>query len=143
MQAFDTNLAAYAANVDSPQQQAAAAFIDSLVPSDDVVVCELMLVELFLKLCNAKIFATPMKPAEAVAHCNAYRRNPRWRVVENAPVMNSVWEAAARPDFAFRRIIDVRLAATLRHHGVRRFATTNVKDFRGLGFSKVWNPLLP
>ena len=49
----------------------------------------------------------------------------------------------ATPNFAFRRIIDVRLAATLRHFEVTQFATTNVKDFRGLGFSKVWNPLLP
>jgi hypothetical protein len=26
-------------------------------------------------------------------------------------------------------------------HGVTRFATANMKDFQGLGFDQVWNPL--
>lgn len=26
--------------------------------------------------------------------------------------------------------------------GVTEFATTNAKDYQGLGFRKVWNPLL-
>ena len=52
-----------------------------------------------------------------------------------------MWEHANEADFAFRRIIDARLALTLRHHGVTEFATTNVKDFEGFGFRRVWNPL--
>ena len=55
--------------------------------------------------------------------------------------MAEVWPETARPGFAFRRIIDLRLARTLRHHGVTEFATTNVKDFNGQGFERVWNPL--
>ena len=42
----------------------------------------------------------------------------------------------------YHRLIDVRLALTLRYHGVTDFATANVKDFNGLGFARVWNPLL-
>lgn len=49
---------------------------------------------------------------------------------------------AATADFAIRRIVDARLALTLRHHGVTDFATSNVKDFEGFGFTRVWNPLL-
>jgi len=48
-----------------------------------------------------------------------------------------VWKWARRKDLAFRRIFDVR---TLRHFGVEEFATTNGKDFRVLGFRRVWNP---
>ena len=48
---------------------------------------------------------------------------------------------AAKSGFAFRRIIDVRLARTLLHHGVTEFATANVRDFAKLGFERVWNPL--
>jgi len=40
--------------------------------------------------------------------------------------------------FAFRRIIDLRLALTLRHHGVTEFATANEKDFQSVGFNRVW-----
>ena len=40
-----------------------------------------------------------------------------------------------------RRIIDVRLALTLHHAVVTEFATSNPKDFEGLGFQRVWNPL--
>lgn len=43
--------------------------------------------------------------------------------------------------FARRRIIDARLALTLHHHGVREFATANVNDIKGFGFTRVWNPL--
>lgn len=43
---------------------------------------------------------------------------------------------------AFRRIIDARLGLTLLHHGVTEFATTNPKDFTGLSFQRVWNPLI-
>jgi hypothetical protein len=50
-------------------------------------------------------------------------------------------KGAAAPQFARRRIYDTRLALTLRHHGVSDFATANVKDFEGFGFSRVWNPL--
>lgn len=56
--------------------------------------------------------------------------------------MEEVWTLAATSGFAFRRIIDLRLAHTLRHHGVTDFATSNEKDFDGQGFTRVWNPLL-
>jgi len=55
--------------------------------------------------------------------------------------MDRVWQAAGKKGFARRRIFDVRLGETLRHHGVTQFATANVKDFETLGFEKVWNPL--
>ena len=100
-----------------------------------------MLVEVFLKLCNARIFRNPMTPAEAGKYCQSLRDNQNWLLVEEAAVMEEVWRWTRRRDFAFRRIIDIRLGLTLRHHGVTEFATTNLKDFRGMGFSKVWNPL--
>ncbi len=35
---------------------------------------------------------------------------------------------------------DTRLAAILLHHGVQDFATRNLKDFRAVGFRRVWDP---
>jgi len=55
--------------------------------------------------------------------------------------MSNVWTMASKDPFAFRRIYDMRLAFTLRHHGVTRFATRNKKDFAGCGFAEVFDPL--
>jgi len=141
MVSFDTNLVVYAANADASEQPIAAGFVNSLAGREDVVVCELMLVEVYLKLRNPRILSKPMGAAEAAEVCAALRANANWRLVESAPVMNEVWQRAAQKEFAFRRIIDCRLALTLKHHGVKEFATTNIKDFQDFGFARVWNPL--
>ncbi len=141
MLSFDTNLAVYAANADMAEHEAAARFLQSLGTRRDVVVCDLMLVELYLKLRNARVFPRPLSAADAAARCGQFRNNANWTLVESAPVMDAVWHLAARKNFAARRIIDARLALTLRHHGVTEFATSNVKDFEGFDFARVWNPI--
>lgn len=52
-----------------------------------------------------------------------------------------LWQQAATPGIARRRIYDTRTALCLQAFGVTEFATANVKDFDRLGFQKVWNPL--
>jgi uncharacterized protein len=141
MLAFDTNLVVFAANSAAPEQAAAAAFINSLATRQDVVVCEMMLVEVYLKLRNPKILRRPLDAAGAAAFCASLRSNANWLLVESAPIMTEVWKLSAARGFAYHRIIDARLALTLRHHGVTEFSTANVKDFAGFGFSRVWNPL--
>ena len=142
MLSFDTNLAVYAANSSVSQHDAARDFITTLAVRTDVVICELMLVELYLKLRNSAIFPSPMSAAAAVAWCGNLRNNRNWQLVESAPVMEKVWGLAAVENFAFRRVIDLRLALTLRHFGVTDFATTNKKGFEKAGFHRVWNPLV-
>ncbi len=141
MMSFDTNLVVHSANSDSSLHKKARKFLEETAANRDVVIAELMLVEVFLKLCNQRIFRDPMKPAEAGRYCQTLRSNRNWLLVEGAPVMEEVWKWTDQRNFAFRRVIDIRLGLTLRHHGVTEFATTNPKDFQGLGFSKVWNPL--
>jgi len=143
MTSFDTNIAVHAANIASPWHHAACGFIQSLATRKDVAICELVLVELYLKLRNGKIFPRPLSAPQAAAVCQTYRRNRAWTLIESGPVMEEIWTEAAKPGFAFRRIIDLRLAQTLLHHGVLEFATANEKDFAGQGFTRVWNPLLP
>jgi toxin-antitoxin system PIN domain toxin len=142
MISFDTNIAVHAANQQSEHSIRAREFIESLAMNRDVAICEMMLVELYLKLRNERIFPKPLTAAQAAGVCLTYRSNQAWRLIDCAPVMDQVWEQAGQPTFAFRRIIDVRLAATLLHHGVTEFATANTKDFSKLGFERVWNPLL-
>ena len=139
---IDTNILAYARLAESPWHKEASAFLERLRESSDVVIGEQTLVELYLLLRNDKILSPPLGPDEAVAECNLFRSHPRWRLVDAVDVMPDVWPLAAAPGFPRRRIIDVRLAKTLQSHGVREFATANVKDFEGLGFLRVWNPLV-
>lgn len=141
MLSLGTNIAVHAANGASPVHPRAYEFVASLGAQRNVAVCELMLVELYLKLRNEKIFAKPLGSTQAAALCQTYRNNGAWMLIDSAPVMDEVWRLAAARSFAFRRVIDARLALTLIHHGVKEFATTNVKDFHGFGFDRVWNPL--
>jgi toxin-antitoxin system PIN domain toxin len=138
---FDTNIAVYACNDGCPEQDTAIRFIESLAQRHDVVVSEFMLVELYLKLRNSKIFANPMTAPEAAAVCQGFRSNANWELVSECPVMDEVWKRASSKNFAIRRIVDLRLGLSLVRCGVSEFATTNTKDFQHVGFSRVWNPL--
>ena len=142
MKSFDTNIAVYALNASMPEHSKARVFLDSLIQDDQVAICDLMLVELFLKLCNKRIFPQPLSPQAAQKVCIQFRNNQKWRLIEHGDVMGDVWKFPEKQGFAFRRIIDVRLALTLKSHGVTHFATANVKDFKDLGFDRVWNPLI-
>lgn len=139
---IDTNLLVYAQNSRCPQHEPARAFVTHC-QDREIVICELVLVELYLVLRSAAIVSRPLGATEAAEVCTRYRGNPRWRLVEHAPVMNAVWQRAASAGFARRKIIDTRLALTLLHHGVTEFATANARHFEKLGFARVWNPAAP
>lgn len=141
MISLDTNLLLYALNRDCAAHQLARRFLDACSRRDDVALCELVLLELYQLLRNPAVLSLPLEAPEAAALCQGFRANPRWALVENAPVMGRVWELAARPGIARRRLFDARLAFTLLHHGVRELATRNVRDFEGFGFDRVWDPL--
>jgi hypothetical protein len=44
--------------------------------------------------------------------------------------------------FARRRSYDWRMALILHRQGVTELAAVNAREFEGLGFSRVWNPLV-
>jgi toxin-antitoxin system PIN domain toxin len=138
---IDTNILLYAQNADCAEHGAAFGFVAACGAREDVAICELVLVELYLLLRNPAVLTAPLSAEMAADTCMAYRNNPRWRLVENAPVMDQIWQLAGQPQFARRRIFDARIALTLLHHGVTELVTANVKDFEGFGFQAVWNPL--
>ena len=142
MISIDTNILLYAQNIDCAEHQAAYQFVLDCSHRDDLVICELVLVELYVLLRNPSVLKQPLPSEQAVEICCLYRQNPKWRLVENAPVMESVWEIAGEPAFSRRKIFDVRLALTLQHHGVTDLATANTKDFQNLGLRRIWNPIL-
>ena len=141
MRSFDTNIIVCAVNSAIPEHENARGFLSALAMDDDVVVAELTLIEVYLLVRNPAVFPNPYTPSEAVELCRKFRSNPKWKLVDCVPVMEDVWQHAAKSSFARRRIIDARLALTLLRAGVTQLATTNTKDFRDFGFDRVWDPL--
>lgn len=138
----DTNLFVHAANRDSPLREACISFFQQHAGNSDFVLCELVLLELYMCLRNPAIMRKPLSSTKAVAYCEQLRSNPAWQIVDYSPdIRDALWKRAAEPKFAFRSVIDARLAFTLRFHGVNELATINTKHFSGFGFAKVWNPV--
>ena len=145
MTSFDTNILLYAFSRTSPFHDRARVFLEDLTPHDDVAVSELVLVEFYALLRNPAVLLRPLQAAAAVEVVQSYRRHPRWMLVgfdpDSTALHDELWRLAARARFARRGIYDARLALSLRRQGVTEFATANVKDFGGLGFDRVWNPV--
>jgi toxin-antitoxin system PIN domain toxin len=140
--AIDTNILLYALNASVPEHAAARRFLDDRRGDPDTVLSELVLVELYVLLRNPAVVQRPLGASAAAAVVERLRRHPAWQLVDHDPgVMDEVWAAAAAADFARRRIFDVRLAKGLVRRGVTRFATRNVRDFEGLGFTEVFDPI--
>lgn len=141
---IDTNLLLYSLNPASEWHGRAVSFLRQNfgVPSVRVAITDYVLVELYVHLRNPVVMAQPLSAGAARDLVTSYWKIPNVMRIENATVMDRVWALAGGRDFARRRIFDARLALTLRHGGVTHFATSNVKDFQGWGFEKVWNPLV-
>ena len=141
MTSFDTNILFAALESSAAGHRVSRDLLDKHRDSEEVVLCELMLLELFTLLRNPKICRKPMTGPQAAETIQALRHHPSWRTVDYSPaVTNDVWDRAAQSPSRLS-IYDIRLALTLRHHNVTDFATRNVKDFQGFGFKKVWDPL--
>lgn len=145
MTSCDTNVLFAALEATRPGHRKARAFLESHRDNREFALCELVLVELYLLARNPVICRKALGAPEAVAMIRQLSANPAWRLVDypgpEHALSERLWRLAASPDFARRRIIDARLALTLRHHGVTEFATSNVRDFEGFGFQRVWDPL--
>lgn len=147
MISIDTNILLPAVESENPHHPAAASFLQGLADREDVVISEFVLLELYVLLRNPAVLERPLSGAKAVDVCGAFRRHPVWQVVgfpgDSRGFHDEFWPPLATRGFARRRAYDWRCALSLLRQGVREFATVNVKDFKGLGFATVWNPLEP
>jgi toxin-antitoxin system PIN domain toxin len=145
MLSIDANILLHAFTADSPVHAAAFGWITSIQHDENVAISEFILAEFYGLLRNPAVLRNPLETDEAVDVIEAYRRHPRWRLigftVESRPLHDALWQKVRRKDFAFRRIYDARAALTMTAQGVTEFATVNVRDYEGLGFRRVWNPL--
>lgn len=145
MLGLDNNLLLYSLNPESEWHARAVEFLERNLGAfpTRVAITDYVLVELYVHLRNPVVMANPLSGKDARDLVTSYWAIPNVQRVENANVMDAVWRLAGEKNFARRRIFDARLALTLRQAGVTHFATSNVKDFQGWGFERVWNPLVP
>lgn len=143
MISFDTNIVFAALESTATGHRGARELLGRHEEDEGVALCELVLMEVYGLLRNPSVAKRPLSAEEAVSAIQRLRHHRAWRTIDYVPdVAEAVWTAASKPGFAHRRIYDVRIALTLRHHGVTEFATRNIKDFLGFGFKKVWDPLV-
>ena len=129
-------------NADCREHERASAYLTEAAGDASFAICELVLMELYVLLRNPAVVRSPLSAREAVDVVLQYRRNPRWAVIDYpGGLMTEIWSRASAVSFPRRAVIDARLAYTLRHHGVREFATRNTRDFEGYGFERLVNPL--
>jgi uncharacterized protein len=142
---IDTNLLLHAYSEDSPQHDAAYTWLNSIQREEHVAISEFILAELYGLLRNPAVLKRPLPAAEAAAVIQTYRSHPRWRLIgfpaESRTVHDALWKNARSAVFDFRRLYDTRTALTMLAQGVTELATVNVRDFAGLGFARVWNPI--
>lgn len=144
MMSCDTNVLFAACDEDNRHNAKARAFLEEHDRDPSFVLAEQVLMELYVLLRNPAVSRPPLSAADAALLIARLRANPHWRIVDvpgEGGIMTELWRFAAQEGFAYRRIFDVRLALTLRHHGVTDLATANTQDFADLGFDRVWDPL--
>ena len=128
----------------APGHERALAFITAQSADENVAMSEFVLAEFYLLLRNPAVLKKPLSAPDAVKVIQSYRQHPRWKVLGFPPTSREIhtglWQQAATPGIARRRIYDTRTALCLRAFGVSEFATANVKNFEEFGFQKVWNP---
>jgi uncharacterized protein len=143
---LDANLLFPAYVTDHVNNLRAVEFLKRLSMRSDVVISEFVLTELYGLLRSSTLTDSPLSSQDAVDCIQTYRTHPRWKLCgfshQSRSLHDRLWQLASEPSFARRRIYDIRFALTLQSFGVRFFAIANVKDFRDLGFERVWNPLL-
>ena len=140
MTSCDTNFLFYLSNRDCPEHHIARESINEYVESEKFILCELVLVELYVLLRNPKLLNHPLNASDAVNLVQGFRSNPYWRIIDYpGNLMNDIWKRAASPNFARHEIYDAKLAFTLQHHGVTTFLTRNTKHFKGYGLTLI-NP---
>ncbi len=145
MISIDTNILLPAVETAIKHHSRAAAFLESLQSRADVAISELILLELYVLLRNPAVLVKTLPANDAVIVCETFRCHPNWSLIGFPPgslrFHDNFWPRLRDENFARRRAFDWRTALTLLQQGVIRFATVNLKDFGGLGFKEVWNPL--
>lgn len=142
MESCDTNILFYYLNSDCPENKSSTKYFEKKFSDRNFAICELVLAELYVLLQNPTLIKSPMSANQAMQVIRNFRANPYWKLIDYpGGIMDEVWESAHKKDIKRTQIYDTRLAMTLKHHGIKTFATRNKKDFECFSFLNVVNPV--
>ena len=143
LQSLDTNILLYAINADCPEHSIWADLVETAVDQGDQwIIADQVWFELYRLLRNPAVLSKPLGAGEAADTISWYRSATGWQ--------HCAWEPGMMPklasrwtldSFPVRRSFDLILAITLKEHGVDVLHTRNTKDFEGLNYFMVKNPL--
>ena len=133
---IDTNIIAYAHDVNSPHHEAAAAFLEgALTQKFEAVVSIQNISELFSVLTNSKRLKKPLSPQEASRICKLYLSSSEIsKIVPDERVILRAIELATELNRKGADFFDCVLAATMELSGVKQICTENVSDFKAFSF---------
>ncbi len=143
MNSIDTNILLYAINTDCTEHAACRRVVgQALTYPDSWIIADQVWFELYRLLRNPSVLQTPLSAKQA-AECIAwYRESSGWLTCAWEPAfmkeLHLLWN---RNEFPARNSFDLILALTLKKHGVKTFYTRNTKDFAGLNYFRLHNPL--
>ncbi|CAN5374994.1 type II toxin-antitoxin system VapC family toxin [soil metagenome] len=139
----DTNILLYAANEDAEEHQPARKLIaGALQEPSKWIVADQVLFELYQALRNPGILQNPLSPEASAERLDfLHKQSGFLRCRYDAHCWNPVYEILSRPETPRQRTFDVVLGVTLARNGVTHFYTRNTKDFAGIGFKEVINPI--
>ena len=145
MNSLDTNILVYAANEDCDEHAKANQLVnDALSAPRDWIIAEQVLFEYYKALRHPRILSKPLSAPAAAVQIQFLREKSGFMICcYEMFLWNRVFDHLSRQDFPYQRTHDQILAQTLLHNGVKTFHTRNTKDFVGIGFERVINPIDP
>ena len=139
--AIDVNVLLYASDTASSFHRRAAEFLAERAKGPDILYVAWSTVMGYLRIStHPAIFASPLRPEEAVRNAEALLRVPHVRTLAEQDGFWDLYRDVTRTVPARGNDVpDAHLATLLRQHGVATLYT-NDRDFRKFDFLKVHDP---
>lgn len=141
---LDVNLLLYGSDQSSPFHAKALAFLESCARRDEPLhLCYPTLLSYLRISTHPRIFTRPLTPDEALGNVRELASLPQVRLISERDGFLEIYrEVTANTVVRANLVPDAHLASILRQHGVSTLYTSNVEDFRRIGFPDAHNPLL-
>lgn len=140
---LDVNLLLYGSDESSPFHTRARTFLESCAGRDEpLYLCYVTLMSYLRMSTHSRIFTNPLTPDEALDNVLRLARLPQTRLISERDGFFDIYrDVTAGVVVRANLVPDAHLASVLRQHGVSTLYTSNVDDFRRIGFPDARNPL--
>lgn len=143
MNSLDTNILVYAADEDAAEHEAASAVVGEMLANPGAwILADQVLFEFYRAIRNSRVFRRPLGAKEAAMRLRFLQNESGVaRCCYDLDQWDGVFSRLAESGTPAARTHDIVLGVTLKSNGVKRFFTRNTKDFEGIGFRELVNPI--